>query len=70
MKKLGFEAREICMEISGMKTLLRVSVMFWKISSPVFKSLSWSCLVHLSLDAQPYRLSRMGLSLHRTVLLC
>lgn len=37
---------------------------------PVFKSLSWSCLVHLKLDAQPYSFSRMGLSLERTGLLC
>lgn len=55
------------METSGMKTLQRLSVV---ISFPVFKSLSWSCLVHLKLDSQPYRFSRTGLSLQRTVQLC
>lgn len=42
----------------GMRTLLRVSVMFsWN------TFLNWACLVHLKLEAQPYRFSRMGLSL-------
>ena len=33
--------------------------------SQFFKSRGWSCLVHLTLDAWPYRFSRMGLSLQR-----
>lgn len=68
MTILENETSEILMEISEMKTLFGVTVMFPNvISFPVFKAQKDGCLV---LEAELFRFSRMGLMLQETVKLC